>query len=153
MFLVPNLDPEAMLFSNGITATVDMSKGLEKRPEDIAFFRFRSTIHAQSVDPRIQKAGSLTPIFCLRLPYHLYDTGTKSTRLLSPFTSIGDAPSSNAIDLTKDLGTPRRLAFPPLQMKQVMLLLLLRMGKRREKVTAVIQVEQTVLRCRSRPLK
>ena len=68
--------------------SLDLSKPLKDRDQDITYMRFRSTVDCYAVDNRITIAGSLSTHFSIRLPNHFFDSSDDSVTLISPVDSI-----------------------------------------------------------------
>ena len=81
---VANLTPETILDSEEQDMSLDLSKLLKDRDEDITFMRFRSTVNCYAVDNRINTAGSLSIHFSIRLPNHIFDSSDNSVTLDRP---------------------------------------------------------------------
>ena len=71
---IDNLFPLALLDSKEDELNVDVTAALDKRTEDIAFYKCRSTVDPTKVDGRIKNVGVFSTSFCLPLPYHIYAT-------------------------------------------------------------------------------
>ena len=91
---IDNLFPLALLDSEEDELNVDVTAALDKRTEDIAFYKCRSTVDPTKVDGRIKNVGVFSTSFCLPLPYHIYDTSSSSLTLVSPNHSKKNASSS-----------------------------------------------------------
>ena len=59
---INHLKPLAFLTSTGKGVKVDETEGLESRPEDITFFKFRCTMDSKSVDKRVTTVPDLSDI-------------------------------------------------------------------------------------------
>ena len=105
IFHVENIYPDSFVSSKGNDVAIDITEDISKRQPDITFFRCRSHFNARDIDERITNAGSFSCTFCLRLPYHSYNS---STGEVTPIVSATTPPTSTMNSITS---TARQLQF------------------------------------------
>ena len=105
IFDVNNLTPSAFLSFTGKVLPLDDFNDLDKRPENVSFFRVKCDLQGHQFDPRITTAGDFSFQFCLRLPLHEYDPTSKVYTTISSPLSVASAMTTMSISTYPTWGT------------------------------------------------
>ena len=105
-----HLEPLAFLTSTGKGVKVDETEGLEYRPEDITFFKFRCTMDSKSVDERVTTVPDLSFQLCLKLPRHTYNVSENTITLVKSL-QITAPNSGTARALLRSFESPGKRVY------------------------------------------